>query len=196
MLNLKLQYFGHLMQRTESLEKTLMLGKIEGRLKAMTEDEMVGWPHWLDGFEFEQALGVGDGQGSVACCSPWGLKELDTTEQLNWILERCLDPLFLKWFFLIIIIIEMWEFFIFSRNKSFVHFMICKWGGAEFATPKYASLAYWLFWADSFGEAAGTEKNLWKQSGSCPFVRDIYIYKEKSPLVRVSPSLYQEEKND
>ena len=43
----------------------------------MTEDEMVGW---LDGYEFEQALGVGDGQGSLACCSPWGRKELDTTE--------------------------------------------------------------------------------------------------------------------
>ena len=46
------------------------------------EDEMVGWHHRLDGHEFEQALGVGDGQGSrLACCSPWGRKELDTTEQ-------------------------------------------------------------------------------------------------------------------
>ena len=52
--------------------------------KGMTEDEMVGWHHWLDGHEFEQALGVGDGQGSLTCCSPWGHKELDTTEQLNW----------------------------------------------------------------------------------------------------------------
>ena len=49
----------------------------------MTEDEMVGWHHWLDGHECEQALGVGDGQGSVACCSPWGHKESDTTEWLN-----------------------------------------------------------------------------------------------------------------
>jgi len=47
----------------------------------MTEDEMVGWNHQLNGHEFEQALGVGDGQGSVAHCSPRGLKELDTTEQ-------------------------------------------------------------------------------------------------------------------
>ena len=53
--------------------------------KGTTEDHMVGWHHRLDGYEFEQALGVGDGQGSLACCSPWGLKELDTTEQLNWI---------------------------------------------------------------------------------------------------------------
>ena len=52
--------------------------------KEMTEDEMVGWHHWLNGHEFEQATGVGDGQGSLECCSPWGRKELDTTEWLNW----------------------------------------------------------------------------------------------------------------
>ena len=52
--------------------------------KGMTEDEMVGWHHWLDGHEFEQAPGVGDGQGSLACCSPRGHKELVTTERLNW----------------------------------------------------------------------------------------------------------------
>ena len=49
----------------------------------MTEDEMVGWHHRLDGLEFEQALGVGDGQGGLVCCSPWGPKESDTTERLN-----------------------------------------------------------------------------------------------------------------
>jgi len=53
--------------------------------KGMTEDEMVGWHHQPDGHEFEQAPGVCDGQGSLACCSPWGCKELDTTEQLNWL---------------------------------------------------------------------------------------------------------------
>ena len=52
--------------------------------KGTTEDEMLGWPHWLDGHEFEQALGVGDGQGSLVCCSPWGCKESDMTEWLNW----------------------------------------------------------------------------------------------------------------
>ena len=46
----------------------------------MTEDEMVGWHHRLDGHEFEQALGIGDGQGSLVCCSPWGCKELHMTE--------------------------------------------------------------------------------------------------------------------
>ena len=52
--------------------------------KGTTEDEMVGWHHQLSGHEFAQAPGVGDGQGSLMCCSPWGLKELDMTEQLNW----------------------------------------------------------------------------------------------------------------
>ena len=83
MLKLKLQHFGHLMQRTDSLEKTLMLGKIEGRRRRGQQDEMVEWHHQLDGHEFEQAPGVGDGQGSLACCSPWGHKESDTTAQLN-----------------------------------------------------------------------------------------------------------------
>ena len=49
----------------------------------MTEDETVGWYHQLDGHEFEQALGIGDAQGSLACCRPWGRKGLNTTEQLN-----------------------------------------------------------------------------------------------------------------
>ena len=83
MFKLKLQYFGHLMQRTDSLEKTLMLEKIEvGRRRGLTEDEMVGWHHRLDGHEFEQASGVGDGQGSLACCSPWGCKELTHWKRL------------------------------------------------------------------------------------------------------------------
>ena len=73
MLKVKLQYLGHLMQRTDSFEKTLMLGKIDGRRRR-------GWRRirWLDGItdsmdmSFEQALGVGDGQGRLGCCSPWG----------------------------------------------------------------------------------------------------------------------------
>ena len=52
--------------------------------KGTTEDEMVGWHHWLNGREFGWTLGVGDRQGGLACCSPWGLKESDTTEWLNW----------------------------------------------------------------------------------------------------------------
>ena len=80
MLKLQLQYFGHIMRRTDSFEKTLMLEKFEGKRRSgQTEKEMVGWHHQLDEHKLEQALGVGDGQGSLVCCSPWGLKESDTT---------------------------------------------------------------------------------------------------------------------
>ena len=66
MLKLKFHYFGHLMPRADSLEKTLMLGKIEGQEeKGTTEDELVEWHHQLNGHEFEQAPGVGDGQASL-----------------------------------------------------------------------------------------------------------------------------------
>ena len=59
-------------------------GKDWRQEKGMTEDEMVWWHHQLNGYEFEQAPGVGDGQGSLACCRPWDHKELDMTEWLNW----------------------------------------------------------------------------------------------------------------
>ena len=80
MLKLKLQYFGHLTQRTDSLEKTLMLGKTEGRRRKGRQNKVVRWHHRLDGHEFKQARGVGDAQGSLACCTPWGHKKLVTTE--------------------------------------------------------------------------------------------------------------------
>ena len=79
LLKLKLQYFGHLIWRTDSLEKTLMLGKTDGRRRGR-QDEMVGWHHQCNGHEFEQAPGVGDGQRNLAYCSLWGCKELDTTK--------------------------------------------------------------------------------------------------------------------
>ena len=89
MLKLKLQYFGLLMWRTNSLEKTLMLGWIEGRRKR-------GWQRmrWLDGITdaMDMSLSkllVGDGQGTLVCCSPWGCKESDTTKWLNWIVCVC-----------------------------------------------------------------------------------------------------------
>ena len=85
MLKLKLQYFGHLMQSVDSLEKTLMLGGIGGQEeKGTTEDEMAGWHHRLDGREFEWIPGVGDGQGGLVCWDSWGRNESDTTERLNW----------------------------------------------------------------------------------------------------------------
>ena len=84
MLKLKLQYFSHLMRRVDSFEKTL-IGKDWGQEeKGTTEDEMAGWHHRLNGHEFEWTLGVGDGQGGLECCSPWGRKESDATEWLNW----------------------------------------------------------------------------------------------------------------
>ena len=83
MLKLKLQYFEHRMWRASSLEKSLMLVKIEGRRRRGQQDEMDGWHHRLDGQEFEQAPGDGEEQGSLACCSPWFHKESLTTEWLK-----------------------------------------------------------------------------------------------------------------
>ena len=84
MLKMKLQYFGQLM-------RNWLIGKDPGvgkdwrqKEKGMTEDEMVGWYHWLHRHEFEQAPGIGGGQGSLVCCIPRGRKESHTTEWLNW----------------------------------------------------------------------------------------------------------------
>ena len=74
MLKLKLQYFGHLMWRVDSLEKTLMLGRIGGRRRRGWQDEIAGWHHWLDGRESEWTPGVGDGQGGLECCNSWDQK--------------------------------------------------------------------------------------------------------------------------
>ena len=85
MLKLKLQYFGHLMQRTDSLKKTLMLVNIERRRRrGWQRMKMVGWHQGLDAHKFQQAPGVGHGWKSLACFSPRGRKESDRTEQLNW----------------------------------------------------------------------------------------------------------------
>ena len=83
MLKLKLQYFGHLVRTADTLEKTLMLGKMEGRRRRGWQDEMVGWHHRLNRHEYKQTLGDSKGQGGLMWCSPWGGKEADTIEQLN-----------------------------------------------------------------------------------------------------------------
>ena len=82
-LKLKLQYFGHLMRRVDSLEKTLMLGGVGGRRRRGRQRM-----RWLDGITDSMGMslstpGVGDGQGGLACCDSWGCKESDTTERLN-----------------------------------------------------------------------------------------------------------------
>ena len=87
-LKLKLQYFGHLMRITDSLEKTLMLGKIEDRRRRGWQ--RMRWHHWLNGYEFEQTLRIGDGQGAW-CAAMHGVAESDTTERLN-LTEHLLIP--------------------------------------------------------------------------------------------------------
>ena len=95
MLKLQLQYFGHLMLSSDALEKTLMLGKLEGRKRRGGDGRM----RWLDDItdsvdmSLSKIPGVGDGQGSLVCCNTWGQKESDTTEQLNWMeLSILRDP--------------------------------------------------------------------------------------------------------
>ena len=84
MLKLKLQYFGHLMWTTDSSEKSVMLGKIEGKKeKRVSEDEMAGRHYQCNEHEPEQTLGDGEGQGGLMCCRPWGGQESDTTGRLN-----------------------------------------------------------------------------------------------------------------
>ena len=90
MLKLKLQYFGHLMWRTDWLIGKDPDAEKDWRQeeKGTTEDRMVRWHHWLNGHEFEQTLEDGEEQGSLACCSRWGLKDSDMTDQLNWLMPR------------------------------------------------------------------------------------------------------------
>ena len=73
-----------------------ILSKVFGE-KGTTEDEMAGWHHRLDGREFEWTLGVGDGQGGLACCSSWACKESDMTERLKWLIEIIMWFLFFSW---------------------------------------------------------------------------------------------------
>ena len=82
MLKLKLPYFGHLMGRTDSLEKTLMMGMIKGSRRR--GQQRIRWPDGIpDLMDMSLSKGVGDGQGSLACCSPWCYKESDMTDRLS-----------------------------------------------------------------------------------------------------------------
>ena len=93
MLKLKLQYFGHLMEELTHWKRSWCWERLKTGGKGMTEDKMVGWHHWLNGHEFEQASDVGDGQGGLVCCSPWGHKGSDMTEGLNWAKPICLSKM-------------------------------------------------------------------------------------------------------
>ena len=87
MLKLKLQYFGHLRRRL--IGKDSDAGRDWGQEeKGVTEGEMAGWHHWLNGRESKWTPGVGDGLGGLVCCDSWGHKESDTTERLNWNRKR------------------------------------------------------------------------------------------------------------
>ena len=118
MLKLKLQYFGHLMWRTDSLEKTLMLGKIECRRRRRRQRmwwlDDITMDYQLNGHEFEQAPGDSKEQGSLAYCSPWGHKESVTTEWLNW------TELILKWTY----ISSSMKFLTSTRVKSMKPFYV------------------------------------------------------------------------
>ena len=96
MLKLKLQYFGHLMRRVDSLEDSAG-GRVWQEQKGTMEDEMAGWHHWLNGHEFEWTPGAGDGQGSLACYSPWGRRVgHDWVTDLNCYICLCIHLFLVK----------------------------------------------------------------------------------------------------
>ena len=130
--------------------------------KGMTEDEMFGWHHRLDGHEFEQALGVGDGQGNLVCCSPWGRKELDTTERPNWFVCHLLLTL------------HQLQSFLFRRYLSF-----------HFVKPNsYIRICLFLFKKWSFSFNSGLHINIWCFH-SCQMIPVFHLacqYKIKFPF--------------
>ena len=108
-------------------------GKDRRQEKGTTENEMVGWYHWLNAHESEQALGAGDGQGSLACCSPWGWKESNMTEQLN-----CTEYAYSKSReFCLILILELSSgpFFFFQNHKRIYS-----------VTPENGQNFFWSWW--------------------------------------------------
>ena len=127
MLKLKLQYFGHLMWRVDSLGKTDAWRDWGQEEKRMTEDGMAGWRHRLNGHEFEWTPGVGDGQGCLACCNSWGCKESDTTEPLKWTELNWLYP----------------EWRVCSAHLSLFH---PRTPGARFILCLPLQLGHWIIW--------------------------------------------------
>ena len=133
MLRLKLQYFGHLMWRTDSLEKTLMLGGIGGRKRRGRQ-----WMRWLDGITdsmdmSSSKLWIGDGQGSLGCCSPWGCKELDMTELLNWTECTLKNTTIFKTYE---VLCKIMEFFLIINHRIFDEKL---WQSSTYQQSKYVS---------------------------------------------------------
>ena len=92
----------------------------------MTEDEIVGWHHLLDGHEFEQAPGVGDGQGSQACCSPWGHKESDTELMVDSLLIfKGTSILFPQWLYQVIVLAILHKNFLYSTTSPTLTVFVC-----------------------------------------------------------------------
>ena len=122
MLKLKVQYFGHLMWRVDSLEKTDAGRDWGQKEKGMTEDEMAGWPHWLDGHEF------GDEQRGLACCNSWGRKELDTkSNYLLWCFEGKDEGFWSQTYLLFSTNSDTYPFCDPGSCGLWVCFSICKW---------------------------------------------------------------------
>ena len=153
MLKLKLQYFGHLMNWL--IWKDPDAGKDwRQEEKRMTEDEMVGWHHRLNGHRFGWTPGVGDGQGGLACCSSWGCRKSNTTERLNWTsqvfftgkfwfyLEQSWLSCFIIYLFYLTSLLYLYYFhtsisFLYFGLMAFntiswiaVHVVVCVWGGS------------------------------------------------------------------
>ena len=115
--------------------------------KGTTEDTMVGWHHWLDGHEFEQTPGIGDGQGSLVCCSPWGHKESDMTEQLNWSESYFLKKYLFIWLhWVLVAVLEIFNLCcgVFSCDM----WDLVLWSGIKPGPPalRVQSLSHWATW--------------------------------------------------
>ena len=124
----------------------------------MTEDKMVGWHHRLNGHEFEQALGDGEGQGSLPCCSPWGCKELGMTEQLN----NATALYYVHW--------DTWQFCRFDlRSDATIHFLTPEGNRMKVSQRDWFSFMYpltdsvYIYWAPTFWDYTEWGLLLWMQ---------------------------------